>query len=160
MKEKIYHNLYVGSEVSCFTWEEPDWAVVHACKDPCHKNAVGYRGSLPKDHPHYLKYEEGSHLYLNLIDPPSKPLFYQSSFTDALDFVERKINENKVLVHCNEGLSRSPSIVLLYLASEGKITANSSYHAAKEEFQRDYYPEYRPSGGIKTFLNQNWQELL
>lgn len=160
MKNKVHKNLYVGSDEACFTWEEPEWAVVHACKDPCHKGAVGYSGSLPKDHPNYLKYEEGSHLYLNLVDPPHKPLFFKSSFTSALDFVERKIDDNKVLVHCNEGLSRSPSIVLLYLASEGQINQNSSYPEAKREFQTDYYPHYRPSGGIRTFLSQNWQELL
>ena len=33
----------------------------------------------------------------------------------ALGAIDRHIGEFKVLVHCNQGLSRSPSIALLYL---------------------------------------------
>lgn len=84
---KVYKGLYVGSDQDCFTDERAEWAVVHACKHPCHQRAVGYKGSLPKDHPNYLKYEDGSHLYLNLIDPDVLPLFYPSLYDTALEFI-------------------------------------------------------------------------
>jgi hypothetical protein len=46
-------------------------AIVHACKDPCHRCAAAYtEKSLKPDHPHYLYLERGNHLYLNLINPP------------------------------------------------------------------------------------------
>lgn len=159
MKQRIINDFYVGSLQDCFREERENWSVVHACKDPCHKDAVGYRKDLPESHKNYLKYEEGSHLYLNLIDPDVRPLFYPSSFDTALEFISDKIDDNKILIHCNKGLSRSPSIALLYLANEEMIDS-SSYKSAWEEFQDKYYPNYEPSGGIRKFLNRNWAELI
>ena len=59
----------------------------------------------------------------------------------------------KVLIHCNQGISRSPSIGLLYLAVKG-IIKNENYNIAKEDFIK-IYPKYEPSG-IKEFLEINW----
>lgn len=159
MKKEVYENLYVGSLQDCFTEESEGWAVIHACKHPCHQRAVGYRGSLSENHPNYLKLEEGSHLYLNLIDPEDKPLFYPSSFDTALEFISDKIDDKKVLIHCNEGLSRAPSIALLYLANEG-IIKNSSYKSAWQDFKSNYYPNYQPSGGIRIFFNEHWEDFI
>ena len=39
----------------------------------------------------------------------------------------------KVLIHCNQGISRSPSIGLHYLSVKG-IIKNESYEVAKEDF--------------------------
>lgn len=159
MREKVYKDLYVGSDQDCFMDERKEWAVVHACKHPCHQRAVGYKGSLPKNHPNYLKYKDGSHLYLNLIDPPERPLFCLTSFEEAMVFIEEKIANNKVLTHCNEGLSRAPSIVLLYLATVEGVISSSSYSAAMEDFVNQYYPRYNPAGGIRKFLDQNWNKF-
>lgn len=70
----------MGSLRGCFREEKKNWAVVHACKDPCHKDAVGYNEDLPDSQDNYLKLEGDPHIYLNLIDPDVKPLFYLSSF--------------------------------------------------------------------------------
>ncbi len=48
-----------------------DWAIIHACKSPCHQGAVGYIGNLDRTHPNYLVLESGSDLFLNMIDPPA-----------------------------------------------------------------------------------------
>jgi hypothetical protein len=157
---RVHENLFVGSDEACFTREKAGWAVVHACKDPCHRQAVGYEGSLPEEHPNYLTYREDSHLYLNLIDPPFRPLFKVPFFIEALDFIEEEIVDKDVLVHCNEGLSRSPSVALLFLAARAGEVDDSSFPAAREEFERDYYSGYSPSGGIRKFLNRKWEELV
>ena len=57
------------------------------------------------------------------------------------------------MIHCNQGISRSPSIGLLYLAVKG-IIKNENYNIAKEDFIK-IYPKYEPSG-IKEFLEINW----
>ena len=111
---EVFPNLFIGTERECFFTQRDDWGVIHACKSPCHQRALGYRGSLPKDHPNYLVYERENHLFLNIIDP-NEPLFMPPLFTASLDFIEKHISKRKVLIHCNEGLSRSPSLALLYL---------------------------------------------
>lgn len=85
MKE-IFERVYIGNESCCRLGDE-DWAVVHACKHPCHQKAVGYTGNLPKDHPFYLVKEDGGNLYLNIVDPKI-PLFMPPTFTNFLRFAE------------------------------------------------------------------------
>jgi hypothetical protein len=50
---EVYDRLFVGTERDCFH-KRDGWAVVHACKHPCHVNAVGYSGSLSNTHTNYL----------------------------------------------------------------------------------------------------------
>ena len=54
---EVYSRLFVGhqgdydNDVSGRT----GWAVVHACKEPYHRQALGYRSQgAPKGHPEYL----------------------------------------------------------------------------------------------------------
>ncbi|SHN28931.1 dual specificity protein phosphatase [Chitinophaga sp. CF418] len=156
---QIHPNLFVGNTADC-ELNTPDVAVVHACKDPCHRRAVGYKGNLPSTHPHYLVHQDNNHLYLNMVDMEDE---FAAHFTDpimqqAMAFIERNITERPVLVHCNLGMSRSPSIALLYMARRGFI-GNMSYSIARNDFKTIYAP-YNPGNGIATYLNRNWEKLL
>lgn len=102
----VHERLYVGTDDECMTYKE-GWAIIHACKSPCHQRAVGYRKSLPNTHPHYLVYKEGNNLYLNMIDPPG-PLFMMPTFTEFLKFAKDIWDSGKtLLIHCNKGESRA-----------------------------------------------------
>jgi protein-tyrosine phosphatase len=151
---EVYLNLFVGNDRECFRGETNEWAVVHACKSPCHQNTVGYKGSLPSSHPNYLIYEKPNHLFLNIIDPPV-PLFQPQLFTKSLDFIDYHVKSRKVLVHCNDGFSRAPSIALLFLAKKAKKINNESFEQAAIDFKK-LYKYYQPSRGITIYLNQNW----
>lgn len=59
--------------------------MIHACKSPCHQQAVGYRGSLVVSHPNYLALQQEHDLYLDIIDPPV-PLFKVETFERFLAF--------------------------------------------------------------------------
>ena len=76
----------------------------------------------------------------------------------AMTFIDKHIDKEKVLVHCNQGFSRSPSISLLYLARAGKISKNS-YQEAKVDFN-EIYQEYKPGNGIALYMNHHWDTLL
>jgi hypothetical protein len=152
---EVYSNLFVGDDRSCFYSEKSEWAVVHACKIPCHQKAVGYTGSLSPNHPYYLIYEKPNHLFLNIIDPPC-PMFPSQLFTKSLDFIDNHIKERKVLVHCNNGLSRAPSIALLFLAKRIERINNDSFKQAAIDFKK-LYPYYQPGRGIAIYLHQNWK---
>jgi hypothetical protein len=154
---EIYNNLFIGNENDCFLDIRKGWVVIHACKSPCHQRAVGYRGSLPKNHPNYLIKEQEFHLFLNIIDP-DKPLFMPQVFTVSLDFIKKNISQRKVLIHCNNGISRAPSLALLYMAKRAKTISNENFLAAKMEFNK-IFPAYSPSKGIELYLTKNWNEL-
>ncbi len=132
-------------------------AIVHACKEPCHRHAVGYQDrSLDSGHPHYLWLEKPHHLYLNMIDPPA-PLFKPESFAAFFRFVDREITQRPVLIHCNKGESRAPSLTLLYMAKRLGLLPNESYQAAAAAFSAKY--PYKPGKGIATYLEKNWNGL-
>jgi len=156
MKE-VYDCIFVGCDHECFDKRE-GWVTVHACKVPCHQRAVGYRGNLPHYHPNYLVLEKENNLYLNMIDPIS-PLFKMPLFIEFLRFMRKHWNEGKkVLIHCNKGNSRAPSLALLFLAKDIGTISNESYKKAKEEFRR-IYPFYSPGIGIQIYLNKYWNKF-
>lgn len=153
---EVHDRLHVASDDACFH-ERDGWAVVHGCKEPCHRRAVGYSGrSVGQDHPHYLALEEDRNLYLNLVDTPTPNYFMPESFRTFLDFASRRYEAaDQLLVHCNEGLSRSPSLALLFLAKELGELPDASYREAWAEYRRRD-PHASPSPGIRTYLTENW----
>lgn len=157
---EVYDNIFIGSERDCFHDKKEDWRVIHACKNPCHCHAVGYRGNLSSLHPKYLISEKENHLYLNMVDmkKPFSPIYTHPIIKKALNFIYISINNKKILVHCNMGQSRSASIVLIYLARE-KIISKNSFKEASIDFIK-LYPNYNPGQGIYAYLNFYWNELM
>jgi hypothetical protein len=158
-------DLWIGDIESC---KLPDsdgappggWAaVLHACKSPCHQTIVGYTGSLPAEHPEYLWAVRPGHLALNMVDAPEARFFRPELFEVALDFLSAWHPKGAVLVHCNGGLSRAPSIALTYLAKRGRVLRRGSYAEAREDFTRLYRGPYAPGPGIAAFLNARWPEI-
>lgn len=157
---QVYDKIYVGSEQECDFNISDDWAIIHACKHPCHINAVGYKGSLPRSHPNYLIFEKDNHLVMNMVDMEQElnPVFTNPIMEKAMMFIEKHIIKRKILIHCNQGQSRSPSIALIYLARKGVIN-NDSFSAASKEFIK-LYPYYQPGIGIAAYINSNWNYLM
>ncbi len=150
------NNLYIGNLADCSFTDRSDWAIVHACMNPCHLLAVGYNGSAPKTHPEYLVCRRGSHLFLNVVDmdTPQQHQFMAPMIREAFAFITEMRTRN-VLIHCNEGFSRAPSFALLYLAKVLHVLPTTSYQDAAGEFQK-LYPLYHPRAGIATYLYQYW----
>ena len=152
---EVQNGLHVGKEADCRVGDH-EWAVVHACKSPCHQRSVG---CLSRSYPHYLALEQGTDLYLNLIDPP-KPLFMAPSFNSFLAFSRVQLEEfRKILIHCNQGESRAPSLALLLLAKLVSSISNESYGAARAEFET-LFKGYNPGMGIRKYLADHWSEFV
>lgn len=158
--EEISENLYVGAESSCNRFSGENKVIIHACKHPCHQNAVGYSKNLSSNHPDYLIKETESDLYLNIVDMERKQSheFMEPILSKALEFMDDKIDSNEVLVHCNEGRSRSPSIAMLYLAKRIDTISDQSYSKAAEEFNQ-LYPKFNPTRGIMLYLRDYWNQI-
>ena len=135
--------------------------MVDASKEPYHRNLLGYSGrGAPKSHPEYLIAIREQRLFLNLIDPTDPAYIPKEIIDAALKFIDNALKDGKkVLVHCNQGESRSPGIGLLYLAIQSNLLSKETYNDAEEDF-RKIYPSYNPSRGIRDFLEKHWDEYV
>jgi len=158
---EVYPDLFVGSrnDYERMVSGQAGWAIVHACKEPYHRQAVGYRlWNAARSHPEYLVARRENRLMLCLLDLPVPWFIKKEMIVQALDFInEMRAGGLKVLVHCRMGPSRSPSITLLYLATRLGVLTRVSFEAAEEEFRR-VYPLYRPSRGIRVHVRRCWGE--
>src|ERR1700690_2743837 len=159
---EIYPNLFIGKadDYEIQVKGQSDWLVVRACKEPYHRQELGYtsRGA-PKNHPEYLIARRENRLILNLIDANDPNYIPKEIIDAALEFIQKGLAEShKVLVHCNLGESRSPSIGLLYLAI---YTDKLPREFASAELSfRLIYPPYNPSAGMRGFLVKNWDSYF
>jgi len=64
----------------------------------------------------------------------------------------------KILIHCNRGGSRAPSLAILFLAKRRKKIPDDSFNAAKQSFKK-IYPLYNPGRGFNRYLQQYWASL-
>lgn len=156
---EVYSNLFVGDEIDyeLNVAAQEGWAVVQACKEPYHRQALGYRGRRPPEgHHESLVARRGHRLILNMVDARDPALFPKEMIDAALDFIHEALDKGlKVLVHCDRGDSRAPSIALLYMAARLGELPTESLEAAEEKF-RTLYPNYNPKPGIYGHLRQNW----
>ena len=77
---------------------------------------------------------------------------------NILAFINTHIKDKKILIHCNQGYSRTPSIALLWLAKRTDIVSNEGYQKASSEV-RILYPNYQPGRGIAQYLFINWNNI-
>ena len=119
---EIMHNLFIGSQSDYenIVKYESGWYVIHACKEPYHRQALGYSGrAVSKDHPEYLMAERENRLILNLVDVADPAYIAKIIIDKAIGCIAGHINEMKVLVHCNQGASRSATIgCCIFILSE------------------------------------------
>ena len=55
-------------------------------------------------------------------------------FDEAIEFIElARVNNSKVLVHCQAGISRSPTIVIAYLMKKLNISMDDAYNRVREK---------------------------
>lgn len=148
---EVFDKIWVGSLDDFIGSSKKDFAFVHATKS-LFDNSLGE-----------VIYEIDNHLYLNWVDSKEEKYFdYKglgvSVFVSILNFIEKWHKSGSVLIHCNEGLSRSPSIAMVYLAKRLKVIDGKDHVFAEREFS-DIYPEYYANKGISDFLFKNWFKI-
>lgn len=151
---KIYERLYTGDLADCFEGAA-SWAVVHACRQPCFRRAARRLGVASDGLTHL---EDGPNLYLDLIDGPAR-YFSTPPLEAFLSFAGRHWSRGSgLLIHCNRGTSRGPSLALLFLAQGSTALPSGSFDEASAAFSR-WVPEYSPGDGIRSFLRENWERF-
>lgn len=150
--------LHIGGREDSRLRDDPGWAVVNTAKT-VHCEIMGWGNVTPRDHPNYLSLESDQLLSFNWVDGGA--FLYRMSgpaaFTRALDFIDRWYPEKQILINCDQGQSRSPTVALLYLAKRLKAIPAGSFSEAREAFL-PLYPSYAPAG-IADFVAANWDAI-
>jgi protein-tyrosine phosphatase len=109
--------------------------------------------SAPKDHQEYLIAERDGHLILNMVDAPDPSYIPKEIIDKALKTINEKISNQKVLVHCNQGMSRSAVIGMLFLHLKGLLP--DDFYEAEKKFL-EIYAFYAPNNGMRMYAFNNW----
>jgi hypothetical protein len=157
---ELMANIYIGTELDYYNIpDKTEWAILHCCKYPFHCNFVGYKGNLSPSHPDYAFKIKGNEMALNLVDMDyfSKNYldFNKRMFETAFSFLDGYRNkEYKILIHCNQGESRGPTMGMLYAARLGAFDyADFDTTVAK---LRTLYPLYKPKTNIYETVKNLW----
>ena len=158
---EIYKNLYIGSQIDFESKPNlfNDWFVVHACKEPYHRNALGYTGrAAPKDSPYYFfLYDHHNHLIMNIVDVNNPDFFNDTMIDESLNYAINGLKSGKkVLIHCNQGESRAPVIGLMVLRKMG--IAPDDFDKAID-FIESVYADFNPKQGILEYAKNRWETL-
>ena len=158
---QVYPNLFVGSQddYEMGRNEFGSWLVIHACKEPYHRQALGYTGrAVSKDHPEYLIAKRDNRLILNLVDAADPAYIPDEIMDTAISEIHAALARGQqVFVHCNQGHSRSPAIAMLYMGTH-TVVLPLSFEEACATFS-GIYPPFAPAGGTSGFLRRRWLML-
>jgi protein-tyrosine phosphatase len=158
--ESVYPNLYVGGDEDYLRLkDQPGWKFVRACKDGPggHRQTVGYttRGA-PKNQEYYFA-ERDDRLALNLIDSLDPAFIHNQPIEAALLYINKQLKAGfKVLVACNQGISRGPSIAMMYLGMIHDLPSN--FREAFRVF-KVLYNRINPTQGMEFYLKHRYSQI-
>lgn len=154
--EEIIKRLYVGSDDDVATAKARGYARLACCKDgPAgHRTMLGYTALGAPKGKDYLFARKGDWMALNLVDSPEPTMIPDKVIDAGLEFIKEQMDRgNKILVHCNAGHSRGPSMAMLYLHSIGELS--QGYNRALHIF-KTLYPKYNPGHGMEYHVRTRW----
>lgn len=80
------------------------------------------------DHPNKTYNIDNNHLYKH--------------FNTITTFIHKKIQQqSNVLIHCREGVQRSPSIIVAYIMKYGKVNKNKAIYFVKSKREKCFIPD-------------------
>jgi protein-tyrosine phosphatase len=89
------------------------------------------------------------------VDAPDVNYIPAQIIDAALDDIRQNIASSKVLVYCNQGMSRSPAIAFLYLLKFTDVFRRQNCDEDLRDFLNGY-PAYLPARGIADYVKLNW----
>jgi predicted protein tyrosine phosphatase len=125
---KIAHNLYVGDIGAC---------LLARGQDDEARPAIVHMDDLCSAEPGPLD------LVTPITDDDDGAAVLPGMMGEISSFIDKHREERPVLVHCTAGVSRSPTVLLLYLIRKGEMT--------EQEF-RAIYPAYNPLNAFQVLV--------
>lgn len=158
--KQISPNVYVGGDEDYEKVKnDKDWCYVRCCKfgDGGHKDLLGYNTQSSPEGPHKYWAKKGRVLALNLLDLDDPNYVPEEAIQQGLDFIRDNVDEKKVLVACNAGHSRGPTMGLMWLRTIGRMPYS---FMQSEKHYANLYRKFDPSPGIEQFARMHWASLL
>jgi predicted protein tyrosine phosphatase len=137
---------------------DDSWAVINTSKH-FHATLVGVPPNQLNNSSHYLTFRREGLLSFNMVDAEARyyKMLGPQAFVDALDFIDQWSGVRSILINCDRGTSRSPTVALLYVAKRLHLIPEGSFADAHSAFLA-LYPIYRP-GGIGNFVAAHWATI-
>jgi hypothetical protein len=157
---EVYSNLYVGDDTAYERLKDkPDWYFVRCCKygPGGHQDTLGYRTlGAPKGKDYYFTYTRNK-LALNLLDSDDPNFIPDVVLNEGVKCIGEQLSKGKkVLVACNQGMSRGPTVAMLYLRSINDLP--SRFHEAFKIFKGIYH-KYDPGQGMEQKAKEYFSRL-
>ncbi|MGA2934895.1 MAG: dual specificity protein phosphatase [Methanomicrobiales archaeon] len=154
--EEIIRNLFIGDlDDNDLVRGRSEWAIIHAEKE-MHRQYVNARKLAFRD---AILTPGGNELYLSFEDAMKMDQVNTSCIRPALDFAHKHLTEGrKVLIHCLAGVSRSPTIAMLYLLKYTDVLPRTNIFDAIFSFS-EIYPLYNPNDGLFAYAAKFLEEI-
>ena len=157
--EQIIKGLWVGSDKDVPEAKKRGYARLSATKDgiDSHRSMLGYTGRSAPAGPEYLFARRGDVMALNLIDVDDPEFISSDMLDEGVKFIAEMLHAGKkILVHCNAGHSRGPTMAMLAMRAVGELP--QPFNRAKHIFKTLYEP-FDEGHGMETKARELWNEL-
>jgi hypothetical protein len=154
--EQITADLYIGDLADDeLVAGGGDWAIIHAERETHRRYREAH--NLPP-HDIFLT-PDGNELYLAFEDAMKMDQVNTRCISPALEFAHRHLTRgHKVLINCITGVSRAPTIAMLYLLRYTDILPRTNIFDAIFSFS-ELYPLYNPNDGLFAFSAKYLEEI-
>jgi hypothetical protein len=158
--EEIYPNVYVGDDEDYTNREHlKRMSFLRCCKygPGGHHQTLGYDTLAAPPGPEHFVVKRKNLMALNLLDLDDPNFIDDGMIQTGLDFINSELAKGqKVLIACNAGMSRGPTVGLMWLRSVGDMPHN---FLQSERIYRTIYEKYDPSAGINQYARMHWAAL-
>ena len=157
----VHYGLFVGPASSAPSFSGS--SVLRCAKEPWFVEAKAL--AARSIYPDRVKFSAGgnaalinpNHMVLNMVDAESPRYFPDEMVNAGLDFItERFAAGDAVLVHCNMGISRSPSMAMLWMFEHGFL--DDEFRYAVPQFKK-LYKDWMPGNGIWQYLKARCERV-
>lgn len=165
---RIYHHdsasLYYCSQTEYEICRKrgTSFSALFCAKNPYHQWMVGYVKNCSKDHPEYLvaRRPKDRMMALNMVDAPKPEFFSDEMIMAGIDFIENELAQgHDVVVVCNQGESRSPTMCLMYMMVHGDFDKSKTFDEVCDIYRVMTNYEWNPNMGIFKYCQNLWEKL-
>lgn len=158
--KQISPNVYVGDDDDYEkVKDDKSWAFLRCCKfgPGGHKDTLGYTTQAAPEGKNQFWVKRGNLMALNLLDLDDPNFVPEEAIQQGLDFIRDNVDDKKVLVACNAGMSRGPTLGLMWLRTIGRMPYS---FMQSEKHYAHLYRKFDPGLGIEQFARMHWASLL
>ena len=158
--KQISPSVYVGDDSDYEKIkDDKSWVSVRCCKfgPGGHKDTLGYETQGAPDGKDKYWVRRSNRLALNLLDLDDPNFIPPEMIQQALDYIRDHVDDKKVLVACNSGHSRGPTVGLMWLRTLGRMPYG--FMQSEKIYRNDIYPKFDPGTGIEQFARMRWASL-